>query len=127
MITANQFRALALELPETEERETWGEATFRVHGKIFAILASEGATASIKASLDEQEIIIGSDPETFSIAPYTGRFGWVLARLTSADPGMIGALLTSAWEATAPKSLHETSPDEATRKRAPAGRKPRKK
>lgn len=128
MITANQFRTLALEHPEAEERETWGEATFRVQGKIFASLSSEGTSASIKASLDEQEIIIGSDPGTFSIAPYTGRFGWVLARLTSADPGMIGALVTSAWEQTAPKSLQVSAPGDApAKKRTPARKQPRKK
>lgn len=120
MITTEQFRALALELPEAEERETWGEPTFRVRGKIFAMLSAANATASIKATLDEQEIIIGSDPATYSIAPYTGRFGWVQVKLQTADPGMIGALLTSAWEQTAPRSLQDAAPaaDTPTRKRA---------
>ena len=36
-VTFTQLRRMCLSLPEVEERETWGEATFRVRDKIFAM------------------------------------------------------------------------------------------
>ena len=47
-----QFRRLCLSLPEAEEIETWGESTFRVHGRIFAMGSPEGKSVSVKATLD---------------------------------------------------------------------------
>jgi len=35
------FRQLCLALPEAEEREIWGEATFRVRDRIFARLVAD--------------------------------------------------------------------------------------
>jgi len=108
MITPDQLRALALSLPEAEERATWGEATFRVREKIFVIMSPEAQTASVKASLDEQAQLVAMDPDTFAIAPYTGRYGWVQVQLARADPDLLDDLITSAWRQTAPKKLAAT-------------------
>lgn len=105
MLEPDQLRAIALSLPEAEERATWGEATFRVHHKIFVILAEGDRRASIKASPAEQEALVRTDPDTFAVAPYTGRYGWVAVRLDSADPGQVRELLIDAWRRTAPKRL----------------------
>jgi predicted DNA-binding protein (MmcQ/YjbR family) len=48
--TGKDFRAIALALPEAEERETWGHPTFRVRDKMFAAMATDGRSASIKAT-----------------------------------------------------------------------------
>ncbi|MBI2964898.1 MAG: MmcQ/YjbR family DNA-binding protein [Chloroflexi bacterium] len=104
-MNGNDLRRLALALPESEERETWGEATFRVRGKIFVMMSADDATASVKASLDEQDIIIGSDPRSLSVAPYVGRFGWVRVKLATVDPEMMAVLVSEAWRRTAPRKL----------------------
>lgn len=104
-MTADELRRFALSLPETEERETWGEATFRVRDKIFAMLRGDGDTASIKATLSAQDILVRSDPETFAIAPYTGRFGWVAVHLATVDPDLMHRIVADAWRQTAPKRL----------------------
>ncbi|MBI4218652.1 MAG: MmcQ/YjbR family DNA-binding protein [Chloroflexi bacterium] len=102
-MTADQFRNAALSLPDAIERETWGEATFRVKEKIFAIMSADGKSASLKASSEDQEFIIASDPKSFSVAPYVGRFGWVSVRLSTVDPDMVRELLREAWRGTAPR------------------------
>ena len=43
---AATVRPFALSLPEAEERETWGDATFRVRAKIFTMFDEE-RTASL--------------------------------------------------------------------------------
>jgi hypothetical protein len=104
-VTFNQLRRLCLALPQAEERETWGEATFRVRDKIFAMGSSEGGFASVKASLDDQAGLVAMDPETFSVSAYTGRYGWVRMRLATVPPELARRLVTNAWKRTAPKRL----------------------
>lgn len=105
MPTAQEFRALALSLPEAEERLTWGHPTFRVRDKMFATLAEDGEQASIKATLEAQAALVASDPDTFSVPAYVGRHGWVRVRLRTVDQDELAELLAEAWRRTAPKRL----------------------
>jgi hypothetical protein len=102
---AAAVRRIALGLPEAAERETWGEATFRVRDRIFVMLSPDGSRASVKASLGEQAALVGSDPETFAVAQYTGRFGWVSVTLSRVDPEEMRELVVDAWRRTAPRRL----------------------
>jgi len=106
-MTFKQLQRLCMALPEVEEIETWGEATFRVRGKIFAISSPDGDSASIKASLDDQSGLVAMDPDTFSVAAYTGKYGWVRVRLPGVPLELAERLVTNAWRRTAPKRLIE--------------------
>lgn len=100
-----QFRRLCLSLPQAEEVETWGEATFRVRGRIFAMGSPEGRSVSVKATLDDQAGLVAMDPKTFAVSAYTGRFGWVSVRLAGLSPQLGERLVKNAWERTAPRRL----------------------
>ena len=104
-VTFAEFRHLCLDQPEAEELETWGEATFRVRGRIFAMGAPEGSSVSVKASLDDQAGLVAMDPKTFAASAYTGRFGWVSVRLSRLRPPLAEKLVKNAWERTAPRRL----------------------
>jgi hypothetical protein len=104
-VTFLQFRTLCLAMPEAEEVETWGEATFRVRKRIFAMGAPEAKSVSVKASLDDQAGLIAMDPKTFSASAYTGRFGWVSVRLAGLSRQLGERLVRNAWERTAPRRL----------------------
>ncbi|MFN2543823.1 MAG: MmcQ/YjbR family DNA-binding protein [Actinomycetota bacterium] len=105
MITGKTLRAFALSLPEAEERETWGEATFRVRDRIFTIMSPDERRAGVKASLDDQAALVAAEPRTYRVAPYTGRYGWVSVTLRTVDPDEMRDLVTEAWRKTAPKRL----------------------
>ena len=102
-MTFQELRKLCLSLPDAEERETWGEATFRVRDKIFAMGSPEGEFVSIKASLDDQSGLIAMDPDTFAASAYTGRYGWVRVRLRTAGRPLMERLVAAAWKRTAAK------------------------
>lgn len=104
-MTFKQLRVLCLSLPQVEERETWGEATFRVKGRIFAMGSPDGSFVNIKASPNDQSGLVAMDPDIFSPSDYTGRFGWVRVELAGLAPGLADRLITSAWRLTAPKRL----------------------
>ncbi len=100
-MTGDDLRRLAMALPEGEERRTWEvDITFRVRDKIFAIMGQDGAQASVKATLEAQQALVASEPETFSVSAYTGRYGW-----TTVVPEELGDLVEDAWRRTAPKRL----------------------
>jgi len=104
-VTFLQFRTLCLSMPEAEEVQTWGEATFRVRNRIFAMGTPEAISVSVKASLDDQAGLIAMDPKTFSASAYTGRFGWVSVRLPGLSRKLGERLVRNAWERTAPRRL----------------------
>jgi hypothetical protein len=103
--TGDDFRAIALSLPQAEERETWGHPTFRVRDKMFAAMASDGTSASLKATKEAQAALVGAEPEVFSIPAYVGHHGWVGVALAGVDLEELRELITEAWLMTAPKRL----------------------
>ena len=112
MATFEDVRAIALALPEAEERLTWDtDVTFRVRDKIFVIGADGAGGISLKASLDTQADLVALDPETFRPAPYVGRYGWVSADLRRIDEPLLRKLVADAWRAAAPKKLRGLVPE----------------
>jgi hypothetical protein len=103
VIKVAEIRRFALSLPGAVERTTWGSPTFRVKNRIFMILDADGRAATVKARKEHQHTIIGSDPRTFSVAPYVGRFGWVKVRLPAVSARAMRVLIVDAWRLTAPK------------------------
>ena len=100
------FRALALSLPETTEKEAWGHPTFRVRDKMFAMLGvGDDHSVRVKSTLDEQTALTQMDPETFSVPGYVGKYGWIRIQLDRVDPEELSELVTEAWRMTAPKRL----------------------
>ena len=106
MVTYDEFLVMGLALPTAHERITWGtDHTLRVGERMFAVGSPGSVHVSVKAARDDQAELVAADPETFSVAPYVGRFGWVRIALERVDPDELRELLTEAWRRTAPKRL----------------------
>ncbi|WP_086825239.1 MmcQ/YjbR family DNA-binding protein [Allokutzneria sp. NRRL B-24872] len=105
MLSAEDFRDVALNLLEAEEVETWGHPTFRVRDKMFAAMDGDGHRATVKTTPEEQQALVTSAPEVYAAADYVGRYGWVSVDLRLADPKEIGELVREAWRRTAPQRL----------------------
>ena len=110
-MTGDDVRTLCLALPETTEKETWGEAdepghpTFRVRDKIFVIMAVDGSGGSIKTSMEEQGALISAFPDAAAVAGYVGRYGWVDLRFGGIPDDVLRETIEGAWARTAPKKL----------------------
>jgi hypothetical protein len=108
----DDVRAIAMALPGAEERLTWEtDVTFRVRDKIFVIGADGSDGISLKATLPVQTDLIDLDPETFLVAPYVGRYGWVSIKLDRIDRQLLEKLVRDAWRSTAPKKIRELVPE----------------
>src|ERR1700709_570211 len=109
----SRLRKLCLGLPEAHEVEAWGEPTFRVKGKIFAMYAAannhHGAGRPgvwCKSRAVTQDALVRADPDRFFVPPYVGPKGWVgvyLDRRPRWD--ILEDLIRDAWRATAPKRV----------------------
>ncbi len=102
---SDRLRAVCLALPEAEERETWGDPTYRVCGRIFALERRRDGRASLwcKAPPGSQEVLVGADQDRFFVPPYVGHRGWVGVRLDDGpDWGEVEALVRRSYRLVAP-------------------------
>jgi hypothetical protein len=95
--------ALCLALPDTTELVAWGEPTWRVGGKLFAMFdthhhGSPHLSVWIPAAPGAQAALIDADPDRFWRPPYVGHKGWVAIIVDDAAPpwDMIGSLIAQA-------------------------------
>ncbi|HRY27284.1 MAG TPA: MmcQ/YjbR family DNA-binding protein [Geminicoccaceae bacterium] len=109
-----QLRAICLALPEATEKEAWGDPTFRVKDKIFAMPKEGDGRLSVwfKAPPGCQEILVGAAPGTFFRPPYVGHKGWVGMRLDDGpDWTEVETLVRRSYLLTAPKRLASLMPE----------------
>jgi predicted DNA-binding protein (MmcQ/YjbR family) len=115
-VALNRLREICLALPEAVEKETWGEATFRVREKIFAMAGNGNGRLSMscKAPQGAQDVLVGADPERFFVPSYVGHKGWVGVRLDGAvDWDELAGLVADSYRMTAPKVLSAQLANEA--------------
>ena len=109
----SRIRKLCLALPEAHEQLAWGEPTFRVRNKMFAMFASANthhgvgrAAVWIKASADNQAMLVKSAPTRFFVPPYVGPSGWIGVWLDGAPVWPeVRELLDDGYRRVAPKKL----------------------
>jgi hypothetical protein len=108
-MTADEFRSLALSLPEAVEAEHMGHPDFRVAGKIFATLGPDADWGMVKLTPVEQALFVRSEPTVFApIKGAWGKRGCTRVELVAAGAGSVRQALIAAWRNTAPKRLAQS-------------------
>jgi hypothetical protein len=100
MMTANDFRRLALLLEGAEEGSHMGAADFRVGGRIFATLASQDqGYGNLMLSPAQQVEFAREQPDIFvPIAGGWGRMGATHIRLAASNEDVLAGALHTAWK-----------------------------
>jgi len=102
-------RKICLGMPDTEEKIAWGESTWRVHGKLFAMFSNnhhgDGRIAVwCNAPIGAQQDLVTADPEHFFVPPYVGVGGWIGINMNTPPPkGALAAILEQGYRATEEK------------------------
>ena len=113
MIDFHTFRQLALALPETDEAPHFESRAFRVKKKIFATLNAAAGRATLKLSLENQDVFtVISRGAIYPVPNKWGHHGWTHIDLAAADIEMLQDALQTAWHEVAPKSLSAKYPME---------------
>jgi len=110
----NRVRMLALDLPETGERVSHGQATFFVAGKMFAQFRhdhhGDGRTIVAVKTADPERAasLIEAAPELYSKVAYFRR-EWVGLAVGQPDTDWdhVGDRIARSWELAAPSRLLE--------------------
>ena len=116
----NDVRQLVLELPGTSERESRGNAQWRVKEKLFVWerplrkpdLEALGEQApngpvlgAMVADLGEKEALLVENPEAFFTTPHFDGYAAILVRLDRINVQQLKQIVTEAWLARAPARL----------------------
>src|SRR5690348_13858485 len=105
-MTVDDFRRIALSLPEAMESAHMGHPDFRVKKKIFATIWSREGWGMVKLTPDQQSTLSAAEPTIFvPVAGGWGRKGATNVLLESADPATVRDALVIAWRNVAPKGL----------------------
>ena len=110
-MTADDFRRLALELPETTQSAHMGHPDFRVDGRIFATLTAAGDKGMAKLAPDQQEVLMSAEPDVFT--PCEGAWGvrgCTYLILAAAEEDVARAALRLAWLNTASAKIRALFP-----------------
>ncbi len=105
-MTLDDFRQIALSLPEACEQSHMGHPDFRVRGKIFATLWPKEGSGMVKLTPEQQALFTRREPTVFvPVKGGWGRKGCTNVLLEVADEASVRSALATAWRNTAPKSL----------------------
>jgi hypothetical protein len=124
MLTADDFRRIAVGMNDAHEGAHMGHPDFRANGKIFATIHPDQAYGMVKLTADQQQDFVRAHPAAF--APENGawgRAGCTSVRLDAVDEETLGEALTLARQNVARAAV--AKPSRPTRARKPA-RPPRK-
>jgi len=111
-MTADEFRALALSLPEAVESSHMDHPDFRVRNKIFATLGyPDSGHGMVKLTPNQQKLVLREAPDAFVlIKGGWGKRGATQLILRNAKKAMVRKALAAAWANTAPKLLVRAHP-----------------
>jgi hypothetical protein len=106
-MTPEDFRQLALDLPEATESSHMAHPDFRVRGKVFATLGYPDKNwAMVKLPPERQELLSKAEPDVFvPVKGGWGRQGATSVLLKTAKKTAVRSALLAAWRKAAPKRL----------------------
>ena len=99
-MTANQFRKLALSLPDVQESAHMNHPDFRVRNKIFATLGyPDEQWGMVRLAPEQQATLLRSEPAVFRPAAGAwGRSGSTIVLLSAAKVAQLRPVIRQAWE-----------------------------
>lgn len=120
MVTADQFRALALAMPDAVEGAHMGHPDFRANGRIFATLDADGERGMVKLTPPQQREAL----RDAAFAPANGawgRQGCTMVALTDAHRTTVEARILEAWQNAMAQPTARTKTASKPRARRPRG------
>ena len=104
-----RVRTICLALQGATEKLAWGDPTWRVRGRIFAMqkgnVAGHRPSLWLKAPDGVQGMLVEGDPSVFFVPPYVGKNGWIGIHLDgrSLDWAMLADLVEQSHRLIAPR------------------------
>jgi hypothetical protein len=108
MVKEEDVRRIALSLPATTEKPSYGVPGFRVRARLFARLRPDDDSVVVWcADVGEKDALIAYEPHKFFTTPHYDGHPIVLVRMAAMDLGEMTEALTESWRLRAPTRLLE--------------------
>ena len=106
MVTIDDVRAVASNLPRSYEVRVGGRVKFRVGRVVYLSFSRDETVMGFGFPKDQREWLIGGSPGKFMHpTPSDMRYHWVLARMAALDHDEMRELVVDAWRMVVPKRI----------------------
>jgi hypothetical protein len=106
MATEDDARRIALSLPATTEKPSYGTPGFRVKDRLFARVHQLPDTLVVwVADMAEKEAMLASSPDRFFETPHYDGYPMILIHLDAIELDELTEVITDSWRARAPRRL----------------------
>ncbi len=106
MVDENDVRRIALSLPATTERPSYGMPGFRVKDRLFARVREDGASLVVWcADEGEKRALAAAEPDKFFTTPHYDGHPILCVRFGGVDLGELSELVTESWRLRAPARI----------------------
>jgi len=108
VVTLEQVRAVASELPRSYEAFVQGRVKFRVGRIVYLALSRDETLLGFAHPKEWREALVDSDPEKFLLPRESDlRYHWAVVRLAAIDEEEMRELVLDAWAFVVPKRVAE--------------------
>jgi hypothetical protein len=106
MVTVDDVRSFALDLPRTTEGLVRDRVKFRVGRIVYLAFSPDETLMGFAFPKEEREALVRSDPERFLMPDRSDlRYHWVVVRLDTIDVTEMRELVLDAWRMVVPKRV----------------------
>ena len=116
--TLATVREIALGLPGTSEKPSYGTPGFRVRDRLFARLLEDEVSLAVFTTFDERAALAAAAPGTYGWTPHYERYPMVLVQLPAVAVDELRELLVEAWRIRA-SARERAALDAASERSAP--------
>ncbi|WIM95127.1 MmcQ/YjbR family DNA-binding protein [Actinoplanes oblitus] len=106
MVTVDDVRRVARDLPRSEEHLIRDRVKFRVGRIVYVAFSRDETTMGFGFPKEERAGLVAADPSKFQLPRESDmRFNWVVARLDQLDEAEMTELVLDAWRMVVPKKV----------------------
>jgi hypothetical protein len=106
VVTIDDVRAVACELPRSYEAFVRGRVKFRVGRIVYLAFSRDQTLMGFAFPKDEREWLVGTEPDKFMMPRATDlRYHWVVVRLAAIDQQEMRDLVVDAWAMVVPRRV----------------------
>jgi hypothetical protein len=107
VVSHDDIRAIAMAMPGTEERASYGgRPSWRTKTRMFTWIRDDPEALVVWVESEEEKLaLVASEPAKFFTTPHYDGHPIVLVRLEAIDDTEARELVTDSWRARAPRSL----------------------
>jgi hypothetical protein len=106
VVTLEEVRSFAIELPRTTEALVRGRVKFRVGRIVYLAFSHDQTVMGFAFPREWREALVATEPEKFMLPGASDlRYNWALVRLAALDAPEMRELVLDAWAMVVPKRV----------------------